>query len=138
MVDQLAGTGVDVRALTRRPEMAGLPAGVQVVGGDLERVDDLRPVFDDVDRLYLLDASGSTEQVVDLAKRAGIRRVVVLSSATAGIERDPGGLTHREMELAVETSSLDWTHVRPGMFAANLLDWAEPIRTDGVVRQPHA
>lgn len=24
------------------------------------------------------------------------------------------------------------------MFAANLLDWAEPIRTDGVVREPYA
>ena len=138
VVDQLAGTGVDVRALTRRPETAGLPAGVQVVGGDLERVDDLGPVFDDVDRLYLLAAGGSPEQVVDLAKRAGVRRVVVLSSATAGIEGDPGGATHRQMELAVEASGLDWTHVRPGMFAANLLDWAEPIRAEGVVRQPYA
>ena len=137
LVDQLAGTGVDVRALTRHPETAGLPAGVQVVGGDLERVDDLWPALDDVDRLYLLAAGGSPEQVVDLAKRAGVRRVVVLSSATAGIEGDPGGATHREMELAVEASGLDWTHVRPGVFAANLLDWAEPICAEGMVRQPY-
>ncbi len=138
VVGHLAGAGMDVRALTRRPETAGLPAGVQVVGGDLERVEDLGPVFDDVDRLYLLDASGSTERIVELAKRAGVRRIVVLSSATAGIEGDLGGATRRAMELAVEASGLEWTHVRPGMFAANLLDWAEPIRTDGVVREPYA
>jgi uncharacterized protein YbjT (DUF2867 family) len=35
VVDQLLGAGVPVRALTRRPATAGLPATVEVVGGDL-------------------------------------------------------------------------------------------------------
>lgn len=34
-------------------------------------------------------------------------------------------------------SGLEWTHLRPGMFAANLLDWADAIRTEGVVRAPY-
>jgi uncharacterized protein YbjT (DUF2867 family) len=35
VVDELLRAGVPVRALTRRPEQAALPAGVEVVAGDL-------------------------------------------------------------------------------------------------------
>ena len=35
VVDELLHAGVSVRALTRRPEQASLPAGVEVVAGDL-------------------------------------------------------------------------------------------------------
>lgn len=136
VVEQLLTAGADVRALTRRPDSAGLPAAVEVVGGDLEDPESLASVFDGADRMYLL-AAGDTQQVVDHAKRAGVRRIVVLSSASAGFENDPGGEYHRAVERAVESSGLEWTHVRPGMFAGNLLDWAESIRAEGVVRAPY-
>jgi len=35
VVDQLAATGVRFRAMTRNPDTAGLPLGVEVVRGDL-------------------------------------------------------------------------------------------------------
>jgi uncharacterized protein YbjT (DUF2867 family) len=35
VVAELLGAGVPVRALTRRPDAAALPAGVEVVAGDL-------------------------------------------------------------------------------------------------------
>lgn len=137
VVDHLLTACVDVRALTRRPHSAGLPAAVEVVGGDLENPESLASVFDGVDRMYLL-ATGDTRQVVDLAKQAGVRRIVVLSSASAGVENNPGDEFHRAAERAVEDSGLEWTHVRPGMFAANLLDWADAIRTESVVKAPYA
>ena len=31
----------------------------------------------------------------------------------------------------------EWTHVRPGMFAGNLLDWSDVIRAEGVVTAPY-
>ena len=135
VIEHLLTAGAHVRALTRRPENAGLPAAIEVVGGDLENPESLVPAFHGVDRMYLL-ATGDTRQIVDLAKQTGVRRTVVLSSASAGFENDPGGEFHRAAERAVEDSGPEWTHVRPGMFAGNLLDWAEAIRTGGVVKAP--
>jgi uncharacterized protein YbjT (DUF2867 family) len=136
VVERLVTAAVDVRALTRRPDNAGLPTAVEVVGGDLENTESLAPAFDGVDRMYLL-AAGDTRQVVDLAKKAGVRRVVVLSSASAGFENDSDDEFHRGAECAVEDSGLEWTHVRPGMFAANLLDWSDAIRAEGVAKAPY-
>ncbi len=137
VVELLLTGGAEVRALTRRPESANLPAAAEVVGGDLGKPETLAGVFDGVDRLYLIVADETTQQVVDAAKQAGVRRVVTLSSASAGFENNPGGEHHRAFELVVENSGLEWTHVRPGMFAGNLLDWAEPIKHAGVVRLPY-
>jgi uncharacterized protein YbjT (DUF2867 family) len=137
VVEYLATKGVDVRALTRRPESAGLPVSVDVVRGDLEDPASLTSAFDSVDRMYLM-AVGDTRGVVDRAKQAGVRRIVLLSSLSAGWDNDPGGEFHRAAERAVEDSGLEWTHVRPGMFAGNLLSWADAIRTEGVVREPYA
>jgi hypothetical protein len=47
---------------------------------------------------------------------------------------DPGSLA---AALAVEASGLDWTHLRPGEFAANRLAlWGQSIRAERVVRWP--
>ena len=136
VVEHLLTVGAQVRALSRRPESARLPATVEVVGGDLEKPEFLASALEGIDRMYLL-AAGNTQQVVHLAKQAGVRRIVVLSSASAGFENDPGGEFHRAAERAVEDSGLELTHVRPGMFAGNLLDWAGAIRTEGVVKAPY-
>lgn len=133
VVDFLLTAGTEVRALTRRPTTAGLPSAVEVVGGDLENPESLAGLMDGVDRVYLI-ATGETGRVVEIAKQAGVRRIVLLSSATAAFE---SGAFHRAAERAVEESGLEWTHVRPGMFASNLLDWADAIRTEGVVRAPY-
>lgn len=136
VVEYLATKDVEVRALSRRPESAGLPNTVDVVRGDLEQPETLESVFDGVDRMYLV-ALGNTQVVVDRAKQAGVRRIVLLSSLSAGWDNDQGGEFHRAAELAVEDSGLEWTHVRPGMFAGNLRDWADTIRAESVVREPY-
>jgi uncharacterized protein YbjT (DUF2867 family) len=43
-----------------------------------------------------------------------------------------------QIEQLIETSGLQWTFLRPGMFAANALSWWAPqIRAGDVVRWPH-
>jgi uncharacterized protein YbjT (DUF2867 family) len=79
--------------------------------------------------MYLM-ALGNTQLAVDLAKEAGVRRIVTLSS----LAEDE---FHRGAERTAESSGLEWTHVRPGMFMTNLGDWADGIR-EGVVREPYA
>jgi uncharacterized protein YbjT (DUF2867 family) len=137
VLPHLIDAGADVRALTRNPETAELPTEVESIRGDLEQPDLLAGAFKDVDVLFLMAAGERIEQTVEIAKANGVGRIVTLSSASAGFEDNPGGNFHRDFELAVEASGLPWTHIRPGMFATNLLDWAEPIKTTRSVRAPY-
>ncbi|GAA3047850.1 SDR family oxidoreductase [Actinokineospora globicatena] len=136
VVDELLAAGVAVRAMTRRPETARFAEDVEVVGGDLDAPETLEGAFEGVDGLYLF-AAGKTASVLEQAKRAGVTRVVLLSSASVGFGDEQVGESHRVAEEAVEDSGLEWTHLRPGMFATNLLEWAASIREEGVVREPY-
>jgi uncharacterized protein YbjT (DUF2867 family) len=137
LVSQLARAGEPVRAMTRDPAAARFPAGVQVVHGDLAEPGSLAAALAGVDRLHLFPYPATAPEVVDLAGRAGVRRVTVLSSGsvTAGFDTD----YQLPVEQAVEASGLEWTHLRPGEFAANRLAlWGPSVRAERVVRWPFA
>ncbi|GAA2779639.1 NAD(P)H-binding protein [Saccharopolyspora taberi] len=144
VVDRLLAEGREVRALTRDPASAGLPAEVEVVAGDLTRPHELTAAFDGVDRMYYLGAIIDPAHAVDdasaflaLAAEAGVRRVVHLSGSAVTYRRAGSFELLAEIEAVVEASSPEWTHVRPGEFATNKLDvWGHSIRTEGVVRNP--
>jgi uncharacterized protein YbjT (DUF2867 family) len=134
VVDQLIRAGASVRALTRNPATARLPAEVEVVQGDLYEPASLAPALVGIDRMYLFPVDETAHEVIALAKQAGVRRIVDLSAAsvTAGLHTNP-------VEQAVEESGLEWTHVRPCGFMANMLQiWAPSIRAERVVRYPFA
>lgn len=129
VVDQLIRAGASVRALTRNPATARLPAEAEVVQGDLTQPATLVPALEGIDRMYLFPVE---ETVVTLAKQAGVRRIVDLSAASVTV-----GLHTNPVEQAVEESGLEWTHVRPGGFMTNMLQiWAPSIRAERVVRYP--
>jgi uncharacterized protein YbjT (DUF2867 family) len=133
VVDQLLRAGETVRAVTRDPRAAGLPAEVEIHQGDLARPDTLSAALAGVDRLYLFPGAATAREIVARAEDAGVRRVVVLSSGavTAGFDTD----FHLPVERAVEASGVEWTHVRPGEFAHNKLWlWGPSIRAERVVR----
>ncbi|MFF5676361.1 SDR family oxidoreductase [Streptomyces hygroscopicus] len=135
VVRQLVAQGHDVRALTRRVRAAAFPERVRVHEGDLARPETLRDTLEGVDALFLFPVAATAEEVVGMAKTAGVRRIVVLSSGavTTGFDTD----FHLPVERAVEASGLEWTHVRPGEFAVNKLAlWGPPIRAERVVRDP--
>jgi uncharacterized protein YbjT (DUF2867 family) len=132
MVAQLVQAGASVRALTRNPATAGLPAGVEVVQGDLAEPATLVPALEGIDRMFLFPVEETAYEVIALAKRAGVRRIVDLSAASVTV-----GLHTNPVEQAVEESGLEWTHVRPGGFMTNMLQlWAPSIRAERVVRYP--
>jgi uncharacterized protein YbjT (DUF2867 family) len=136
VVLQLLGTGVAVRALSRKPEAAHLPDGVDGVGGDLSDPDNFDPALKGVDGVFLVwpfTTTAGAPAVLDSIERQ-TRRLVYLSSA-GGQRPDPVGLFHADMERLIERSTLDWTFLRPSGFATNTLMWAEQIR-GGVVRWP--
>lgn len=142
-VSQLRHTGADVRALTRNPDSAGLPDGVEVVRGDLSDPDGLAWALDGVDAAFLvwpfLTAEAAPAILEALGKHA--RRVVYLSSmgVREDLQRQPDPINqfHADVERLIERSGLEWTFLRPSGFAANTLGWAEQIRVDGLVRAPY-
>lgn len=139
VIDHLLREDVQVRALTRHPNTADLPDEVEVVRGDLQDSDAVHAALDGVDRLYLFPVEGTATHVMRIARELGVSRVVVLSSVSAAYgEGDLSGDRHRGVEVAVEESGIPWTHIRPGEFMSNLLDWAPTIVAEGVVRAPFA
>src|ERR1700704_6278764 len=54
VVDQLAATGARFRAMTRNPDAAGLPLGVEVVSGDLMVPETLDRCLQDIDTVFLV------------------------------------------------------------------------------------
>jgi uncharacterized protein YbjT (DUF2867 family) len=139
VVDGLLSEGAGVRALTRDPAAAGLPEAAEVVD---------RELFTGVRSVFLNPAAVGDRAAAFLAaaREQGVRRVVLLSSASvqddADADAQPGVIAdrHRRIEDAVEASGLEWTFLRPGEFAANALSqWAPQIRASatGTVRGPY-
>jgi len=140
VLEQLLAAGAEVRASSRDPRAAHLPAGVPVVAADLTRPETLPTALDGVARVFLYAQPEGIDGFVQAARAAGVEQVVFLSSSSVvepGAATDPIAQRHRAVEQALERSGLAWTFVRPGAFATNALSWARPIRAEGVVRLPH-
>src|SRR5262245_27906628 len=118
VVEQLVAAGVRVRAMSRQPS-AAFPPSVEAVAGDLLDPLGMTPVLADVDRLYLFPVAATAREVVAAARRAGVERIVVLSSAAVTSGADTA--FHLPVEQAVEELGPEWTHVRPGEFMLNKL-----------------
>jgi uncharacterized protein YbjT (DUF2867 family) len=130
LVEQLIAAGHRVRALTRDPARAELPAGAEPVAGDLTNAASVP--FAGVDAVHLITFNGADfspltngPELMGLAERAGVRRVTVLK----------GDVAKSPLEEAVEASGLEWTHLGPAEFMSNALEWADSVRTEGVVRE---
>ena len=137
----LLDAGQHVRVTSRNPDTAGFSSDVEVVTADLEQPDTLPAALAGADEVFVYAKPDGIDGFVAAAERAGVRHVVLLSSAAVvnpGAERNPIAVAHRTVESAIERSGLDWTFIRPGMFATNTLWWWRgPIRTEGLVRLPY-
>ena len=145
VVSQLLPREAQVRAMTRNPGAAGLPPGVEVVRGDLTVPAGLDGCLEGVDVVFLVwtaPADAAPAAVDRIAQQAG--RIVLLTAphkTPHPLFQQPNPLAamYAEIERLIEASGLQWTFLRPGMFAANALSWWAPqIRAGDVVRWPYA
>jgi uncharacterized protein YbjT (DUF2867 family) len=144
VLSRLAATGAQVRVLARNPGAAGLPAQVEVVRGDLTLPETLDGCLDGIDVVFLVwtaPAAAVAPALERITKHA--RHIVFLSApikTAHPLFQQPNPLRAmvEQIERLIETSGLEWTFLRPGMFAANALSWWAPqIRAGDVVRWPH-
>src|SRR4051812_26587064 len=127
LVRALAAAGEKVTAVARRAADGTAPAGVRTVAADLTDLDGLRLAFDGADALFLHDGGVSPEllkprDILDLARTAGVHRVVLLSSQGVRTRPEPHshGVLMRSIEDAVRESGLEATTLRPSGFHSNM------------------
>lgn len=143
LVDRLLADGAAVRALTRDPARAALPADAETVRADLTGTPDLAPLLAGADALFLNLAAGgeAVTALVDAAVAAGVRRIVLNSSMavtdTPADDSNHIARMHAALERTVRASGLEWTFVRGSNYSTNTLAWAPSIRMSGVVREAH-
>ena len=139
VVELLRKGGVAIRAMSRNPAKFMPADGVEVVLGDFRNPATIAAALEGVDGIFVMAPvpliADQTRDVTELARRRGMRRIVLLSSLSAEQEPDNGPtLLHRAAEDIVQQSGCDWTIVRGGQFMSNALRWAASIRSTREVR----
>src|SRR6266849_8987427 len=132
VVSRLEAMGAQVRALLRNPAAAQLPPQVEVLRGDLTLPETLDSCLEGIDTVFLVwtaPAAAVAPALERIAKHA--RRIVFLSAPLKTAhplfqQPNPGRAMGEQIERLIETSGLQWTFLRPGMFAANALWWWAP------------
>ena len=138
----LQGRPVEVRALTRSPEKAQLPAGVTAVRGDLADVDSFRSALKGISTLFLLAPNVPDEVTqamlgLEIAREAGVKGIVYLSvfggEAYADVPHFAGKYTAERMIAALD---LPATILRPAYFIQNDIRMKDPLVKFGTYGAP--
>jgi uncharacterized protein YbjT (DUF2867 family) len=119
LVPLLTATGADVRSASRHPGGSG-------VHFDWDRPETHGPALAGADAAFVVmpelieDPSPVTGPFLDLAREAGVRRVVLLSALGVELSQEQGLLTgFGKVERQLMASGLDWTILRPSGFDQN-------------------
>jgi uncharacterized protein YbjT (DUF2867 family) len=139
LVTALVDGGAKVRAVSRRPQSAGLPAEVEVVESAIEAVAGASAVF-----LNSRALGSELDEVVDQARREGVTRLIALSAINADddFSRQPSrfrGDRNKEVEQLAVDSGLEWVSLRPSVFVTNFVGmWSAQVRAGDIVHGPYA
>jgi uncharacterized protein YbjT (DUF2867 family) len=134
---QLTKLGADVAAMSRRPGSHGLI-------GDFTRPETLDACLRGIDTVFLVwtAPASAIAPAIDLITRR-VRRVVYVSAPIKTPHpffQQPNPLRDMsaEIERRIEASGVEWTVLRPGMFAANAIGWWGPqFRAGDTIRWPY-
>jgi len=133
-----ANTGMEVVAAARNPAKAA-SLGVPVVRLDLDDFSTFAPALESVDRLfmatgYTVDMLRQSKDLVNAAKRAGVRQIVHLGACGDDDTRVSHYGWHQFIERYIEWSGVTFTHLRPEIFMQNLLGYGgESYVKNGVI-----
>jgi uncharacterized protein YbjT (DUF2867 family) len=138
VVAALAARGEGVRAVVRDPARASAPAGVELVQGDLELPESLTPALAGARGVFLLGGWSDMPGLARRIERAGVERVVLLTSRSVVGGRADNPVTRMwlDAEAAVRATGLAWTLLRPSGYQSNALRWLPQLQQGDVVRAP--
>lgn len=146
LVESLSRDGAAIRAVSRDPERARLPSGIQVVQGDPSQPETLASALRGVRSMFVnpMATQGATAGLLALARERGVARVVALSATN--VDDDPAaqpsrlrGVNHQAVERALVESGLEWVALRTALHATNSIPlWSAQLRAGNVVRGTYA
>jgi uncharacterized protein YbjT (DUF2867 family) len=140
VLEGLLAENVLVRAMSRDPQKAGLPAGVEAVEGDLGEPATLGKALVGVRAVFLYAQNRKLPELMDQMKRAGVEYVVFLSTIDATNTHEYAQANRRRhltIEEAIAEAGFRYTFLRPGAFSTNALRfWRQSIVDSGIVRLP--
>jgi NAD(P)H dehydrogenase (quinone) len=123
---------LEVVAAARNPAKAS-HLGVPVVLLDLDKIETFAPALEGIDRLfmatgYTVDMLRQSKDLVNMAKRAGVKQIVHLGACGDDDTRVAHYGWHQFIERYIEWSGVMFTHLRPEIFMQNLLGYADRFR----------
>lgn len=138
LVKRLVDKGAQVRVLLRdQKKAAALGDRVEVVIGDLNKPETLGAPMQGVEKLFLVTPdTGQVANLLKVAKQAGVKHVVKLSTIEADRSLGPGKW-HRQQEELIKSMGFEWTFLRPTMMMVNTIEWwGETIKSQNAVYFP--
>ena len=142
---KLVERGLKVRALSRDAQKAqALPElkGVEVATGDPAKPETLDAAMAGVEKVLLIPPGGpdwnvSERNVIDAARRAGVKQLVKISVVGPDPKDQSMNLSfHAQGEAYLQASGLGHTIMRPNSIMQNfIVFYASTIKSDGAVYQ---
>ena len=129
VITQLTAAGAHFRALVRNPDAAHFPPQCEVMRGDLTCPETLDSCLAGIDTVFLVWTAPPAAVAGAMARFARHARRMVFLSAPLKTphpffqQPNSSRALAEELERTIETSGLEWTFLRPGMFAPNALRW---------------
>ncbi|MEU6882823.1 NAD(P)H-binding protein [Streptomyces sp. NPDC046712] len=144
LLELLHGAGIKTRAASKNPADLSPPDGVDTVRCDLSDPTHFEAALDGVDSVFLYAEASHIDAFVSQARAAGVRHVALLSSSSVlapDAAQNPIAASHLAVERALATAAADGafeaTHLQPGAFATNALQWAWAITASRPVELPY-
>ncbi|MER5206762.1 NAD(P)H-binding protein [Streptomyces sp. NPDC002825] len=127
--------GVKARAGSKKPTDLSPSPGVETVRCDLSDPATFDTALKGVDSVFLYAEAAHAGTFADRARAAGVEHIVLLSSSSVLAQdaaENPIAASHlaaeRALSAAAESGAFEATHLRPGAFATNALQWAGALK----------
>lgn len=134
---QLVQSGHAVRLFTRdAAKLAAWKGRAEIATGSYDQPETFARAAAGVQAIFLMNSglrSDAFQQLVDVAKQQGVKRVVMLSTLFARDSASEIGVRHKTQEDILRASGLECAFLRPGGFMSNTYQWIDSIRSEGVV-----
>ncbi len=144
VVRGLSQGGTPVRALVR--SLANAKSlegpGVEIVQGELAAVETLPGILEGVNAVFLAtglapDMAELHRNLIEAATRSDVRHIVRLSVLPAAVDAPiRGPQLHGAADQALIASGIPYTLIKPAHFMQNLLAFAGPIASQGLIPAP--
>jgi NAD(P)H dehydrogenase (quinone) len=130
---------LEIVAAARNPAKAA-HLGVPVVRLDLDDIETFAAALEGIERVfmataYTVDMLRQSKDLVNIAKKAGVRQIVHLGACGDNDTRVAHYGWHQFIERYIEWSGVTFTHLRPEIYMQNLLGYGgESYVREGVIR----